>query len=45
MKTGMQFIAVLSVTEPLRYEYAASKRLTGLIRLSIMEFKIAGSKI
>jgi hypothetical protein len=45
METGMKFISVLPVTEPLRYEYPAEKRLTGLIRLLIMENAKFGSKI
>jgi hypothetical protein len=37
METGIPFISALPVTELLRYEYPARKRLTGLIRLSIID--------
>jgi len=37
MDTGMPFISALPVTEPLRYEYPAIKRLTGLISFLIIQ--------
>jgi hypothetical protein len=40
METGIPFISALPVTEPLRYEYPARKRLTGLISLVIIDFRI-----
>jgi hypothetical protein len=38
MDTGMPLISGIPVTAPLRYEYPASKRLTGLTRLLIMDY-------
>jgi hypothetical protein len=38
MDTGIQFMSGIPVTAPLRYEYPASKRLTGLTRLLIMDY-------
>jgi hypothetical protein len=37
METGIPFIIVFPVEEPLRYEYPVAMRLTGLIRLSIID--------
>jgi hypothetical protein len=45
METGMPFICALPVTEPLRYEYPETRRLTGLIKDLIIDNLISGSKI
>jgi hypothetical protein len=38
MDRGMPLISGIPVNEPLRYEYPALKRFTGLTRLSIMNY-------
>jgi hypothetical protein len=37
MDTGIPLISALPITELLRYEYPALKRLTGLISLAIID--------
>jgi hypothetical protein len=39
MDRGIPLISGIPVNEPLRYEYPTLKRLTGLTRLSIMNYK------